>query len=86
MQSHLAFLHTSPVHVDTFNRLIAEAASELPIRHIIEEQFLTEAQNKGITQNLNERIRDCILYVSARFLAMRWSHASSDATSCRLPS
>ena len=30
MQSHLAFLHTSPVHVDTFNRLIAEAALELP--------------------------------------------------------
>lgn len=61
MQSHLAFLHTSPVHVDTFNRLIEDASLELSIRHIIEEQFLTEARDKGITQNLDERIRDCIL-------------------------
>jgi len=61
MQSHLAFLHTSPVHIDTFNRLIEEASLELPVRHIIEEQFLTEARNKGITQNLDECIRDCIL-------------------------
>ena len=61
MQSHLAFLHTSSVHIDTFNRLIEEASLELPIRHIIEERFLTEARDKGITQNLDERIRDCIL-------------------------
>ena len=61
MQSHLAFLHTSPVHIDTFNRLIQEASLELSIRHIVEEQFLTEARDKGITQNLDERIRDCIL-------------------------
>ena len=61
MQSHLAFLHTSPVHIDTFNRLIEEASLKLPVRHIIEEQFLTEARDKGITQKLDERIRDCIL-------------------------
>ena len=63
MQSHLAFLHTSPVHIDTFNRLIEEASLELPFRHIVEEQFLAEARDKGITQNLDERIRDCILSV-----------------------
>ena len=65
MKSHLAFLHTSPVHIDTFNRLIEEAALELPIRHIVEEQFLTEAREKGITQKSDERIRDCILYAIA---------------------
>ncbi len=61
MQSHLAFLHTSPVHIGTFNRLMEEASLELPVRHIVEEQFLTEARDKGITQKLDERIRNCIL-------------------------
>ena len=61
MQSHLALLHTSPVHIDTFNRLMEEASLKLPVRHIVEEQFLTEARDNGITQNLDERIRDCIL-------------------------
>jgi hypothetical protein len=56
MQPHLAFLHTTPVLIDTFDRLIEEAGLELPIRHIVEEQFLTEARDKGITQNLDERI------------------------------
>ena len=56
MQSHLALLHTTPVLIDTFNRLIEENAEELPIRHIVEERFLTEARDKGITQNLDERI------------------------------
>ena len=56
MKSHLALLHTTPVLIDTFNRLIEENAEELPIRHIVEERFLTEARDKGITQNLDERI------------------------------
>ena len=56
MQPHLAFLHTTPVLIDAFDRLIEEAGLELPIRHIVEEQFLTEARDKGITQNLDERI------------------------------
>ena len=56
MQTHLALLHTTPVLIDTFDRLIEENAQELPIRHIVEERFLTEARDKGITQNLDERI------------------------------
>ena len=56
MQPHLAFLHTTPVLIDAFDRLIEEAGLELPIRYIVEEQFLTEARDKGITQDLDERI------------------------------
>ena len=56
MQSHLALLHTTPVLIDTFDRLIEEADLELPVRHIVEEGFLTEAREKGISQDLDERI------------------------------
>ena len=57
MQSHLAFLHTTPVLIDTFDRLVAEAATELPVRHIVEEGFLTEAREKGISRDLDGRIQ-----------------------------
>ncbi len=57
MQSHLAFLHTTPVLIDTFDRLVAEADTELPVRHIVEEGFLTEAREKGISQDLDGRIQ-----------------------------
>ena len=57
MKSHLALLHTTPVLIDTFDRLIEEADLELPVRHIVEEGFLTEAREKGISQDLDERIQ-----------------------------
>ena len=57
MKSHLAFLHTTPVLIDTFDRLVAEADTELTVRHIVEEEFLTEAREKGISQDLNGRIQ-----------------------------
>ena len=57
MKSHLALLHTTPVLIDTFDRLVAEADTELPVRHIVEEGFLTEAREKGISQDLNGRIQ-----------------------------
>lgn len=57
MQSHLAFLHTTPVLIDTFDRLVEEADTELPVRHIVEEGFLTEAREKGISQDLDGRIQ-----------------------------
>lgn len=57
MKSHLAFLHTTPVLIDTFDRLAKEADPELPVRHIVEEGFLTEAREKGISQDLDGRIQ-----------------------------
>ena len=57
MQSHLAFLHTTPVLIDTFDRLVREADTELPVKHIVEEEFLTEAREKGISQDLDGRIQ-----------------------------
>ena len=57
MQSHLALLHTTPVLIDTFDRLIEEADLDLPVTHIVEEGFLTEAREKGISQDLDGRIQ-----------------------------
>ncbi len=57
MKSHLAFLHTTPVLIDTFDRLVGEADPELPVRHIVEEEFLNEAREKGISQDLDGRIQ-----------------------------
>ncbi len=57
MKSHLALLHTTPVLIDTFDRLIEEADLEFPVRHIVEERFLTEAREKGISQDLDGRIQ-----------------------------
>ena len=57
MKSHLAFLHTTPVLIDTFDRLVEEASPEIPVRHIVEEGFLAEAREKGISQDLDERIQ-----------------------------
>ncbi len=57
MKSHLALLHTTPVLIDAFDRLIEEADLEFPVKHIVEEEFLTEAREKGISQDLDGRIK-----------------------------
>jgi hypothetical protein len=43
----IAFLHTSPVHVPTFAKLMREAAPALRITHVVREQLLTDAQRDG---------------------------------------
>ena len=57
MKSHLALLHTTPVLIDTFDRFVKEADPEFPVKHIVEEEFLTEAREKGISQDLDGRIK-----------------------------
>jgi hypothetical protein len=43
----LALLHTSPVHVDTFDRLRDEEAPGLVLRHIVDESMLARARRSG---------------------------------------
>ena len=43
----LALLHTSPVHVRTFDRLREEEAPGLSLRHIVAEVLLARAQRDG---------------------------------------
>ena len=44
---HIAFLHTSPVHVDTFARLVAKAAPGVRVEHVVDEGLLAQARQAG---------------------------------------
>jgi hypothetical protein len=43
----LAFLHTSPVHVPTFERLVRALNADIPITHEVREELLTQAVADG---------------------------------------
>lgn len=45
--THLAFLHTSPVHVDTFERLVKQADAGLEVHHHVREDLLQQARDLG---------------------------------------
>src|SRR4051812_19698841 len=58
----LTFLHTSPVHIQTFNTLLAELAPEIPTQHIVDESLLREACADGcITPALRSRVEATLL-------------------------
>jgi hypothetical protein len=62
----LAFLHTSPIHIDTFDRLLAEIAPSVAVRHIVDESLLDEARTAGmITPALEQRIAAALEDASA---------------------
>jgi hypothetical protein len=48
MSPRLAFLHTSAVHVDTFDRLVRAAAPGLAVAHRVAEDLLADAQRLGV--------------------------------------
>ncbi len=57
MTKTLTFLHTSPAHIPTFDRLLAEIGANVPARHIVDESLLSEARAAGaITPDLERRI------------------------------
>ena len=57
MTKTLTFLHTSPVHIATFDGLLAELAPHVPARHLVDESLLREARAAGmITLELEQRI------------------------------
>ena len=47
MQKHIAFVHTSPVHVETFEGLINAIHPGLKVEHFVEEDLLVDAQRMG---------------------------------------
>jgi hypothetical protein len=46
-QHDIAFLHTSPVHVPTFAKLMQEVAPALRVTHLVHEDLLADAQRDG---------------------------------------
>ena len=56
--STLVFLHTSPMHIDTFNVLLCELAPDLPVQHIVDEAILREARDAGrLTEAMQAKVR-----------------------------
>jgi hypothetical protein len=62
MSQTLTFLHTSSVHVLTFDCLLAELAPDVPARHIVDESLLQDARAAGtITPQLKQKVTDTIV-------------------------
>ncbi len=60
MTATLTFLHTAPVHIATFNRLLTELAPDIPARHIVDESLLREARESGVTESLAKRVEQVV--------------------------
>jgi hypothetical protein len=58
MRHDIAFLHTSPVHVETFDRLVKGIDATLQVRHVVAEDLLTDAQRvEADDPDLVERVQ-----------------------------
>jgi len=56
-----SFLLTSPIHILTFGALIKDKAPDIPVTHLVGEDFLSEARDKGISPELTKRIHNKII-------------------------
>lgn len=62
MEKMLTFLHTSSVHIPTFDGLLAELAPNVPARHAVDESLLQEAREAGgVTVQLKQKMKEVIL-------------------------
>ena len=58
MPPTLTFLHTSPVHIETFDALLNERAPDSPAAHVVGADFLAAACTQGISPDLTRRIQN----------------------------
>jgi len=66
MHRHVAFLHTSPVHVETFDRLVKAVDPALQVDHIVDEALLHDAQRVGVDDPpLIQRVHDAMNHAAA---------------------
>lgn len=61
----ISFLHTSPVHVATFDGLLDELSPGTARRHRVEEGWLATARDGGMTPDLSETITDAMRDLAA---------------------
>lgn len=45
----IGFLHTSPVHIETFEALLQNAPAEVKSVHVVAEKLLTDARKNGLS-------------------------------------
>lgn len=71
MAHDIAFLHTSPVHVPTFSRLMQELAPALRVAHSVREDLLADAQQEGVdSPGLIGRVHAALAEVAATGAAL----------------
>jgi len=71
MRKHIAFLHTSPVHVETFQRLAKAADPALEVEHVVAEDLLAEAQRVGAKDpGLVQRVQEAMAAAASRGAAL----------------
>ena len=71
MTKTLTLLHTSPVHIATFDSLLAQIDPGIPVRHVVDESLLREAREAGtITAQLRQRVADAVLLAIAQDAAV----------------
>ncbi len=49
----IAFLHTSKIHIDKFERLVKKNNPKISIKHVVNEDLLSYAIKKGSTDSVN---------------------------------
>ena len=58
MPPTLTFLHTSPVHIETFDALLKERAPDSPAAHVVGADFLAAARTQVISPDLTRHIQN----------------------------
>lgn len=62
----LAFLHTSPAHVETFARLAAELDPSVPVTYDVDEELLARVLASGMTSDARESIQAAVRSLAER--------------------
>jgi hypothetical protein len=62
----LAFLHTSPIHIPTFENITQSQAPHTPTLHRVEEALLAQARAEGITPALEGKVHQVLLELVAQ--------------------
>ena len=71
MRRHIAFLHTSPVHVETFGLLVNAVDPTLEVEHVVAEDLLAEAQRVGANDpSLMKRVQEAMANAASRGAAL----------------
>lgn len=61
MTKKLTFLHTSPVHIATYNGLLEARGTAVEVEHLVAEPLLDRAREDGITPALQSDIKRMVL-------------------------
>lgn len=65
MKYDLAFVHTSPVHIETFSKLTAELAPHLKVKHVVAEALLNRARTHGVSDELTRDVQQMMTEAGA---------------------